>query len=140
MTGTNISRQPSFRNPPIYRVMLLEFLNPEFEDYRSRGPKAIAHLYAFARMTQAEVSAVLVSQSDQVYELLFSFLTLASRLRFLEMLHANESTDCPEGDIMTPGKRELDAAKPIAEVLPAPMMREAIITHAMLAPVHGLPN
>ena len=136
----NISRPPSLPVSETFGVMLVEFLNPEFPEYRSRGPKAFAYLYAFARLTEAEMTAILVHEGDHVYELLFNFPTAARREQFLQMLHENPVTDCPDSQILIPEDEEIMAAQPIIDVLPENVLREARVTHAMLKPIHGRPN
>jgi len=130
MPTGNISR---LQSPPISEtcgLMLVEFLNPEFPEYRSRGPKAFAYLYAFARLTYAEMTAVLVSASRR---------PIAGNA-FSKMLHANSVTDCPSSEILIPEGEDIMRAEPISDVLPGDVLREASITYALLKPILGLPN
>jgi hypothetical protein len=71
-------------------------------------------------------------QAD-AYELLFSFSSYANKAEFLRLLQSNDETRCEDDMIMVPRQDEIDAAQPLALVLPTDVMRQVTVIAAMLS-------
>jgi hypothetical protein len=124
--------------PPFWRneedwLVVIEFLRRDDEEDRARGTEAIGYMFAFAQMTETRMLALVGDPQADAYELLFSFSSSANKAEFLRLLQANEETRCEDDMILVPRQDEIDAAQPIARVLPADVMREVTVIAAMLS-------
>jgi hypothetical protein len=114
-------------------LVVIEFLRGDDDEDRARGTEAIGYMFAFAQMTDTRMLALVGDPQADAYELLFSFSSPANKAEFLRLLQSNDETRC-EGDmILVPRQDEIDAAQPIARVLPADVMREVTVIAAMLS-------
>lgn len=123
--------------PPYWRneqdwVVLMEFLRDDDQEERFRGAEAIGYMLAYANMTDTRMLALVGSAQDGAYELLFSFNSTENKMEFLRLLQSNEATACEEEEILVPRQEEIDAAQPIARVLPADVFRQVMVTFMML--------
>ena len=124
--------------PPFWRneedwLVVIEFLRRDDEEDRARGTEAIGYMFAFAQMTDTRMLALVGDPQADAYELLFSFSSSANKAEFLRLLQSNEETRCEEDMILVPRQDEIDAAQPIARVLPADVMCEVTVIAAMLS-------
>jgi hypothetical protein len=124
--------------PPFWRneedwLVVIEFLRRDDEEDRARGTEAIGYMFAFAQMTDTRMLALVGDPQADAYELLFSFSSPANKAEFLRLFQANEETRCEDDMILVPRQDEIDAAQPIALVLPADVMREVTVIAAMLS-------
>ncbi len=76
--------------------------------------------------------AVVGDPQADAYELLFSFSSPTNKGEFLRLLQSHEETRCEEDMIMVPRQYEIEAAQPIARVLPADVMRQVTVIATML--------
>ena len=114
-------------------LVVIEFLRRDDEEDRARGTEAIGYMFAFAQMTDTRMLALVGDPQADAYELLFSFSSPANKAEFLRLFQANEETRCEDDMILVPRQDEIDAAQPIALVLPADVMREVTVIAAMLS-------
>ncbi|HMH15295.1 MAG TPA: hypothetical protein VK578_19505 [Edaphobacter sp.] len=124
--------------PPFWRneedwLVVIEFLRRDDEEDRARGTEAIGDMFAFAQMTDTRMLALVGDPQADAYELLFSFSSPANKAEFLRLLQSNHETRCEDDMIVVPRQDEIDAAQPIARVLPAGVMREVTVIAAMLS-------
>jgi len=89
-------------------------------------------MLAYAQMTDTRMLALLGDMKEDVYELLFSFNSSANKPEFPRLLQANDATACEDEAVLVPHQSEIDAAQPIAKVLPEDVLRLATIVAAML--------
>ena len=89
-------------------------------------------MLAYARMTDTRMLALVGDAKADVYELLFSFSSPENKTEFLRLLQANEATACGSEEILVPHPSEIEAAQPIARVLPEDVMRHVTIIAVML--------
>lgn len=125
------------RVPPYWRneqdwIVLMEFLRDDDQEDRSRGAEAIGYMLAYANMTDTRMLALVGSAKDGAYELLFSFNSNENKMEYLRLLQSNEATACEEEEILVPRQEEIDAAQPIACILPADVFRHVMVTSSML--------
>jgi hypothetical protein len=99
-------------------ITLLEFLRDDDKEDRLRGAEAIGYMLAYARITDTRMLAMVGSAKDGAYELLFSFNSAANKAKFLRLLQNNDATACEDDEILVPQQAEIQAARPIAKVLP----------------------
>jgi hypothetical protein len=123
--------------PPYWReesdwIVLIEFLLQDDAEDRARGTEAIGYMFAFAQMTDTRMLALVGDPQADAYELLFSFSSPAKKAEFLSLLQSNDETRCGEDMILVPQQEEIEAAQPIARVLPADVMQQVTIIAAML--------
>jgi hypothetical protein len=123
--------------PPYWReesdwIVLIEFLRKDDAEDRARGTEAIGHLFAYSQMTVTRMLALVGDPKEDAYELLFSFSSPISRAEFLRLLQSNDATACEEFEILVPDPPEIEAAQPIARVLPEDVMRQVTVIAAML--------
>jgi hypothetical protein len=52
---------------------------------------------------------------------------------FLHLLQSNDPTACEEDEILVPSQAEIEAAQPIAGVLPADVLRQVTVIAAILS-------
>ena len=114
-------------------LVVIEFLSRDDEEDRARGTEAIGYMFAFAQMTDTRMLALVGDPQADAYELLFSFSSPANKAEFLRLFQANEETRCEDDMILVPRQDEINAAQPIALVLPADVMREVTVIAAMLS-------
>jgi hypothetical protein len=124
--------------PPFWRneedwLVVIEFLRRDDEEDRARGTEAIGYMFAFAQMTDTRMLALVGDPQADAYELLFSFSSPANKAEFLRLFQANEETRCEDDMILVPRQDEINAAQPIALVLPADVMREVTVIAATLS-------
>jgi hypothetical protein len=123
--------------PPHWReesdwIVLIEFLRRDDDEDRARGTESIGYMFAFAQLTDTRMLALVGDPQADAYELLFSFSSPANKSEFLSLLQSNDETRCKEDMILVPRQEEIEAAQPIARVLPADVMQQVTIIAAML--------
>lgn len=123
---------PNWRNEEDW-ITLLEYLRDDDKKDRLRGAEAIGYMLAYARVTDTRMLALIGSAKDGAYELLFSFKSSANKTEFLRLLQANDATACEEEEILVPRQSEIEAAQPIATMLPQDVLSHVFGIAAMLA-------
>ena len=123
---------PSWGNEDDW-IVVIEFLRQDDAEDRARGTEAIGYMFAFAQMTDTRMLALIGDPQADAYELLFSFSSPGNRAEFLSLLQSNDETRCEEDMILVPRQDEIEAAQPIARVLPADVMQQVTIIAAMLS-------
>jgi hypothetical protein len=123
--------------PPFWKdeedwIVLIEFLRRDDDEDRARGAEAIGYMLAYAQMTDTGMVALVGDPSADAYELLFSFTSSGNKAEFLRLLQSNDETRCDDDMILIPRQDEIEAAQPIARVLPEDVMRQVTVTAAML--------
>jgi hypothetical protein len=113
-------------------IVLIEFLRQDDTEDRMRGTEAIGYMFAFSQMTDTRMLALVGDPKEDAYELLFSFSSAVNKAEFLRLLQSNDATACEEFEILVPDPSEIEAAQPIARVLPADVMRQVTVIAAML--------
>jgi hypothetical protein len=94
--------------------------------------EAIGYMFAFAQLTNTRMLALVGDPQADAYELLFSFSSPAHKAEFLTLLQSNDETRCEEDMILVPQQDEIEAAQPIARVLPADVMQQVTVIAVML--------
>lgn len=112
---------------------MIEFLCSDDEAVRASGAEAIGYMFAYAQMTNTRMLALVGSKKDKVYELLFSFDSPENKAKFLRLLQSNDATACEEDLLIVPCQDEIDAAQPIANVLPTDVLHQVFAIAAMLS-------
>ncbi len=87
---------------------------------------------AYAQMTDTRMLALLGDPSADAYELLFSFDSSENKAQFMHLLMSNDETHCEDFEILVPPQEEIDAAQPIAKVLPGDVFLQVTLTATML--------
>ena len=123
--------------PPHWReesdwIVLIGFLRKDDAEDRVRGTEAIGYMFAYAHMTDTRMLALVGDPKEDAYELLFSFPSPVNKAEFLRLLQSNDATACEEFEIFVPDPSEIEAAQPIARVLPADVMRQVTVIATML--------
>ena len=123
--------------PPFWKdeedwIVMIEFLRRDDEEDRARGAESIGYMLAYAQMTDTRMLALVGDPNADVYELLFSFSSSENKAEFLRLLRSNDATDCEDDEILVPRQDEIEAAQPIARVLPEDVMRQVTLIAAML--------
>lgn len=123
--------------PPYWRddedwAVLIEFLPRYDAEDRERGAEAIGYMFAYAQMTDTRMLALVGDPKADAYELLFSFSSPENKAEFLRLLQSNDTTRTEEDEILVPNQAEIDAAQPIARVLPEDVMRQVTLVATML--------
>ena len=113
-------------------IVLIEFLHSDDAEDRARGAEAIGYMRAYSQMTDTRMLALVGDPKADAYELLFSFSSPANKAEFLRLLKSNDATDCEDAEILVPIQAEIEAAQPIARVLPEDVMRQVTIIATML--------
>lgn len=113
-------------------IVLIEFLRRDDDEDRMRGAEAIGYMLAYAQMSDTRMLALVGDPKEDAYELLFSFSSPRNKAEFLRLLQSNDATNCEDNLILVPCQAEIDAAQPIARVLPEDVMRQATIVAVML--------
>jgi hypothetical protein len=113
-------------------IVLIEFLRHDDPEDRSRGAEAIGYMLGFAQMTDTRMLALVGDPEADAYELLFSFSSPANKAEFLRLLHSNDATNCEDDEILIPRQNEIEAAQPIARVLPEDVMQQVTVVASML--------
>ena len=114
-------------------IVLIEFLRKDDTEDRVRGTEAIGYMFAYSQMTDTRMLALIGDPKEDAYELLFSFSSPVNKAEFLRLLQSNDATACEEAEILVPDPSEIEAAEPIAQVLPGDVMRQVTVIAAMLA-------
>lgn len=112
-------------------IVLIEFLRRDDDEDRARGAEAIGYMFAYARMTDTRMLAMVGDPVGDAYESLFSFNSQANKHEFLCLIQSNDATACEEEEFIPPHSSEIEAALPIAEVLPRDVLRRAITVAVM---------
>jgi hypothetical protein len=123
--------------PPYWRdeedwIVLIEFLSRYDAEDCARATNAIGYMFAYAQMTDTRMVALVGDAEADAYELLFSFSSSDNKAEFLRLLQSNEETRCEDEMILIPRQGEIEAAQPIAHVLPADVMRQVTIVATMM--------
>jgi hypothetical protein len=123
--------------PPFWKdeedwIVLIEFLRRDDDEDRARGAEAIGYMLAYAQMTDTRMVALVGDPDADAYELLFSFSSPYNKLEFLRLLRSNDATNYDDELILVPNQNEIEAAQPIARVLPEDIMRQVTVIAAML--------
>ena len=113
-------------------IVLIEFLRRDDPEDRARATESIGYLFAYAQMTDTRMLALVGNLNADAYELLFSFSSAENKADFLELLRSNDTTDCGDDEILVPCQDEIEAAQPIARVLPEDVMRQVTAIAVML--------
>ncbi len=118
--------------PPYWKdeddwIVLLVFLPGDDAEDRTRAAEAIGYMLAYAQMTDTRMLALLGDPNADAYELLFSFNSSENKAQFIHLLMSNEETRCEDFEIMIPPQEEIDAAQPLARVLPEDVMQQVAI-------------
>jgi hypothetical protein len=113
-------------------IVLIEFLRRDDDEDRARGAEAIGYMLAYAQMTDTRMLALVGDPKADAYELLFSFSSPNNKTEFLRLLRSNEATNCEDELILVPRQTEIEAAQPIARVLPEDVMRQVTVVAATL--------
>jgi hypothetical protein len=111
-------------------IVVIEFLPRHDPEDRARATESIGYMLAYAHLTDTRMLALL-GDAD-AYELLFSFSSSENKLQFLRLLRSNEVTDCEDEMIMVPHQKEIDAAQPLFQVLPADVFQQVTLTATAL--------
>jgi hypothetical protein len=124
--------------PPFWRdeedwIVLIEFLVDYDEEDRARAAESIGYMLGYAQMTDTRMLALVGSAKDNVYELLFSFDSPEHKTEFLRLLQSNDATRTEEEEILVPRQDEINAAQPIAHVLPQDVLPHVLGIAAMLS-------
>ena len=94
-------------------------------------------MLAYAEMTDTRMVALLGDPEADAYELLFSFNSPKNKAEFLRLLRSSEVTSTEGEFILVPAQDEIDAAQPLASVLPEAVFREVILISTMLISGHA---
>ncbi len=113
-------------------IVLIEFLRRDDPEDRARGAEAIGYMLAYSQMTDTRMLALVGDSNEDTYELLFSFSSPENKAEFLRLLKSNDATNCEDEEILVPIRAEIEAAQPIARVLPEDVMRQVTIIATML--------
>ncbi len=105
-------------------IVLVTFLPRHRPDALARATEGIGYMLAYAQMTDTRMLALLGDPQGDAYELLFSFSSPKNKAEFLHLLQSNRKTEFEEEEILVPTRREIEAAQPIARVLPEDVMRQ----------------
>lgn len=76
--------------------------------------------------------ALIGDPGADAYELLFSFSSRENKADYLRLLRSNDATDCGDEEILVPRQDEIEAAQPIARVLPEDVMQQVAVIATML--------
>ncbi|WP_035348843.1 hypothetical protein [Edaphobacter aggregans] len=123
---------PPFWNNEDDWIVLIEFLRRDDDEGRARGAESIGYMLGFARMTDTRMLALVGDAEADIYELMFSFSSAENKAEFLRLLHSNDATDCEDNEILIPRQDEIEAAQPIARVLPEDVMQQVTVIATML--------
>ncbi len=123
--------------PPYWKdekdwIVLLIFLPRDDAEDRTRAAESIGYMLTYAQMTDTRMLALLGDPNADAYELLFSFNSAENKAQFLHLLMSNDETHCEDFEIMIPPQEEIDAAQPIAKVLPEDVFQRVTLTATML--------
>jgi hypothetical protein len=113
-------------------IVLIEFLPRHDAEDRARATEAIGHMLAYAQMTDTRMLALIGDPEADAYELLFSFTTPENKAEFLRLLKSNDFTNCEDEMILVPRQDEIEAAQPIAKVLPEDVIQRVTLIATML--------
>jgi hypothetical protein len=113
-------------------IVLIDFLRQDDAEDRAHGTEAIGYMFAYSQMTDTRMLALVGDPQADAYELLFSFSSPANKAEFLRLLQSNDETRCEEDMILVPQQEEIEAAQPIARVLPADVMQQVTVIAVML--------
>lgn len=113
-------------------IVLLEFLRKDDPEDHARSTESIGYLFAYAQMTDTRMLALVGDPNAGAYELMFSFSYREHKAHFLRLLRSNDATDCGDDEILVPRQNEIEAAQPVARVLPEDVMRQVTVIATML--------
>ena len=134
------SNNPSKQRPPTPPpwseekdwIVLVEFLPRRDAEDRALVTEAIGHMLSYAQMTDTRMVALLGDPEADAYELLFSFNSPKNKAEFLRLLRTSEVTSTEDELILIPDQDEINAAQPLASVLPEAVFREVILIATVL--------
>src|ERR1700733_9148137 len=109
---------PPYWNDEDDWIVLIEFLPKDDVKDRTQAAERIGYMLAYAQMTDTRMLALLGDPQADAYELLFSFNSAENKAEFFRLLNSNELSACDDEFIQVPPQDEIDAAQPIAKVLP----------------------
>jgi hypothetical protein len=138
------ARSPADREPPPFWskekdwLVIVLFLPRGLDQREERAStaEAIGYMLAYSQITDTRMLALLDDPNADAYELLFSFSGPENKAEFLRLLRSNEFTDCEDEEILVPIQDEIDAARPLMEILPSSVFEQVALTAASL--VSGL--
>lgn len=110
-----------------YWIVLVSFLPRHHPEVLTRATEAIGYMLAYAQITDTRMLALSGDPQGDAYELLFSFSSPKNKAEFLHLLQSNRKTTFEDEEILVPTRREIEAAQPIALVLPEDVMRQVTI-------------
>jgi hypothetical protein len=113
-------------------IVLIEFLPKDDVEDRTEAAERIGYMLAYAQMTDTRMLALLGDSQADAYELLFSFNSAENKAEFLRLLNSNELSACDDEFIHIPPQDEIDAAQPIAKVLPEDVVQRVTLIATML--------
>ncbi len=118
---------PTYWNDETDWIVLIEFLPRNDIEDRTQAAERIGYMLAYAQMTDTRMLALVGDPQPDAYELLFSFNSSENKTEFLRLLKSNEETNCEDEEILIPHPSEIEAAQPIARVLPEDVMRQVTL-------------
>lgn len=127
----NKPSKPGYPAPPWSQekdwIVLVEFLPRHDAETRAAVTEAIGHMLAYSQMTDTRMLALLRDSEANAYEILFSFNSSKNKADSLHLLRSSEVTSTEDEFILVPAQDEIDAAQPLASVLPEAVFREVIL-------------
>lgn len=113
-------------------IVLIEFLPKDDIEDRTQAAERIGYMLAYEQMTATRMLALLGDPQADAYDLLFSFNSAENKAEFMRLLNSNELSACDEEFIQVPPQDEIDAAQPIAKVLPEDVVQRVTLIATML--------
>lgn len=123
---------PPYWNDENDWIVLIEFLPKDDVEDRTQAAERIGYMLAYAQMTDTRMLALLGDPQADAYELLFSFNSAENKAEFIRLLNSNELSACDDEFIQVPPQDEIDAAQPIAKVLPEDVVHRVTLIATML--------
>jgi hypothetical protein len=123
---------PPYWNDEDDWIVLIEFLPKDDVEDRTQAAERIGYMLAYAQMTDTRMLALLGDPQADAYELLFSFNSAENKAEFFRLLNSNELSACDDEFIQVPPQDEIDAAQPIAKVLPEDVVQRLTLIATML--------
>jgi hypothetical protein len=117
----------------------LQFLPSDDFEQRSFDIDDLGHLLGYALLTDTRVLALLGDPAAEAYEILFSFCSPELKLRFLELIRADENMGAAyiHDEFSVPTIDEVQKALPLSMVLPKDVVQEVtVIATTLIAGAH----
>lgn len=134
--SNNSSKQRQSIPPPWSEekdwIVPVEFLPRHDAEDRAIVTEAIGHMLTYAQMTDTRMVALLGDPEADAYEFLFSFNSPKNKAEFLCLLRSSEVASTEDEFILVPTQDEIDAAQPLASVLPEAVFREVVLIATVL--------